>query len=324
MTNISNARSNRDALARTRSPSYGGVTLSLVALLGLSLLPACSDDDDDILDRPAAGVTNGPDGSNGSNTDGTSPGNTTSPGGGTMGPSNTTTTSGTGSAGAGTAAGGSTAATGTTGAGTPAGSGVVTAGTGGAGGTAGGTTGAAGTAGTSAGSGGVGTADAGAGADAGGALAAAVQELNDGQLLFIADTINAGEVDHARAALPRLADDAVRAYAQDMIEEHEPARDAILQLAQAEDLIPDLSPVATDLREQSEQVLVQLLSTPGENVDALYIDSQVTMHAQAFQLLEGMIAAADAEPIETLLTQLRASVGGHLDTARQLQDTLSD
>jgi predicted outer membrane protein len=78
------------------------------------------------------------------------------------------------------------------------------------------------------------------------------------------------------------------------------------------------------LREQSEQVLVQLLSTPGENVDALYIDSQVTMHAQAFQLLEGMIAAADAEPIETLLTQLRASVEGHLDTARQLQDTLSD
>jgi putative membrane protein len=323
MTNIFNARSNRDALSRTRARSYTGVTFSLVALLGLSLLPACSDDDDDIVDRPAA--TNGPNGSNGSNTDGTSPGNTTSPGGGTMGPSNTTTTSGTGSAGAGTAAGGSTAATGTTGAGTPAGSGVVTAGTGGAGGAAGGTAGAAGTAGTSAGTAGAATAaDAGAGADAGGALAVAVQELNDGQLLFIADTINAGEVDQARAALPRLEAEAARAYAQDMIEEHEPARDALLQLAEAEDVTPELSPVATDLREQSEQVLIQLLSTPGENVDALYIDSQVTMHAQAFQLLEGMIAAADAEPVETLLTQLRASVGGHLDTARQLQDTLAD
>jgi putative membrane protein len=319
MTNISNARSNHDAVSRSRGQSYSGVTLTLVAMLGLNLLPACSDEDDDILDRPAVGATN----TNGSN-DGTSPGNTTNPGGGTMGPTNTSTSSGTGSAGAGTAAGGGTAATGTTGAGTPAGSGVVTGGTGGAGGAAGDIAGAAGT-GASAGTGGAAAAaDAGAGADAGGALAAAVQELNDGQLLFIADTLNAGEVDQARAALPRLQAEAVRAYAQDMIEEHEPARDALLQLAEAEDVTPELSPVATDLREQSEQVLAQLLSSPGENVDALYIDSQVTMHAQAFQLLEGMIAAADAEPIETLLTQLRASVGGHLDVARQLQDTVSD
>jgi predicted outer membrane protein len=58
----------------------------------------------------------------------------------------------------------------------------------------------------------------------------------------------------------------------------------------------------------------------GEHVDASYIDAQVTAHTQAFQLLESMVAGADAEPIETQLTQLRASVAGHLDTARQLQD----
>jgi predicted outer membrane protein len=109
-----------------------------------------------------------------------------------------------------------------------------------------------------------------------------------------------------------------------MIEDHDPVRDALLELAETEDITPELSPVATGLREESEQVIAQLLSTPGENVDASYIDAQVTAHTQAFQLLESMIAAADAEPIETQLTQLRASVAGHLDTARQLQDAASD
>lgn len=319
MTDIFNARLNHDdAPSRPRRQRHTGVTLSLVAILGLSLLPACSDDEDDVLETSAvnAATPNVPN-------NGTSPANTTSPGGGTMATNNTSTGSGTDATGAGTAAGGSTD---TTGAGATSGGGVGTAGTGGSAGTGGANAvpdaGAGADAGASADAG-VG-ADAGAGADAGGALAAAVQDLSDGQLLFIADTINAGEVDQARAALPRLEDEAARAYAQEMIEEHGPARDALLQVAQAEDVELELSSVATDLREQNEQVLAELLSTPGENVDALYIDSQITMHGQAFQLLEGMIDAADAAPIEAQLTLLRASVDGHLDIARQLRDTVSD
>lgn len=95
-----------------------------------------------------------------------------------------------------------------------------------AGATASGSAGTAGRTNVDAGvAGATGSSDAGAlGGDAGAVLA-----LEDGQILYVADTLNAGEVDQARAALPKLTNADVRSFANDMITEHGTARDQLLQ-----------------------------------------------------------------------------------------------
>jgi predicted outer membrane protein len=297
-------------------------TLCLVSLLTGAAVTACGDDDT----LPGISSTGTPGTGTGTTGTGTT-GTGTSSGTGTTGTG--TTGTGTGATGTGAGAGGTTAAgassgtgagttgTGTTGTGTSSGTESSTVGGGvgaaGAGGSAGnsGAANAAGAAGASF--------DGGVPGDAG--LAATAQNLSDGEIVFAADTLNAGEVDEARAALPRLGNEAVRAFARQMIEEHQTARDQLLQLADDQDLTPALSDVAEDLRQQSESVIAQLLAPEATSLDALYINSQVTAHGLALQTVDGLIAGSDNAALRQQLTALRSSVEEHLSRARELQDS---
>jgi len=307
--------------SRIRQLRHANVALCVSAALGCAAVLGCgSDDDDSQAERPATTTGSG----TGTSGTGAGAGNMTSPGTGAS--TGTTNSTATGSAASGTGAG-DTAATG--GMGTPNAS--ATAGTGQNTGSTGVNTGSTGASGSGAGVGTAGgttgtsaTADAGAGdAGSGAAGIASAQALDDGQIVFVVDTLNAGEVDQARAAMPRLASDDVRAFAQQMIDDHEPARDALIQLAEAQNIDPELSDVADQLREQSAQVVASLLSAPGDSIDAAYIDSQVVAHEQALGLLSAMGQVADSDALRTQITELSTDVQGHLDNARQLQSNLS-
>lgn len=293
---------------RARRPN---AAFCLIAALALSAVVACSGDDDEsmtanMLEPNGSGTSDGTSSDNGS-------GSSTGPG--------ATTTSGPGTGTTGNVVGG----------GTSAGS----SGTSTSGGTA---AGGAGAGGASAGPGANGTAGGAAAADAAGMaadasvidvgstpeeLAAAVASLEDGQLVFLADTLNAGEVDQARAALPRLSDAAVVEFAEEMIEDHGPARDALLSLSREQDIAPQLSDVAAAVKDQGEQVVIALIQTEDDDdVDVTYIDSQVVAHTTALSVIDASITAADAPPLQEQLTTLRASIEEHLSTATELQERL--
>jgi putative membrane protein len=152
--------------------------------------------------------------------------------------------------------------------------------------------------------------------------AAEVQQLDDGQILFVADALNAGEVDQARAVLPRLQTEGARGFAREMLDEHEPARDSLLQLAEDEGLAPRLSTAALSLRAESERQVMMLLETSDAELDAVYLDSQVVAHDAALELLDGLIDAADTAALEQQLAALRSTVEAHSSLARQLQAEL--
>ena len=315
----------RATLPRRRGAAAIRATRTLTLALGLCTAAACSEDDDGVGNGSPASILGPSDSTTGG-------GNTGTAAGGTSGGAASGTAASGGNANANSSGNGMIAATGTgatgaaTGTGADPATGVTAGATAGTGGSAGATGGTAAGAGGSAGTIGnaTGTTASDAGADAGGAAAAAATDLEDGQILFVVDTINAGEVDQARAALPGLEDDAIRAYAQLMIEEHEPARDRLLTLAETQDIALAASPVATELRDQSEVIISQLLALSGDALESAYLDAQVTAHGQALQLIDAMIPAADSEPLDAELTQLRGSVAGHLESAQQLRDATSD
>ena len=78
------------------------------------------------------------------------------------------------------------------------------------------------------------------------------------------------------------------------------------------------------MRDQSEAIISQLLTLSGAELEVAYLDAQVTAHGQALQLIDAMIPAADSEPLDAELTQLRASVAGHLQAAQQLREAASE
>jgi putative membrane protein len=162
--------------------------------------------------------------------------------------------------------------------------------------------------------------DAGA-VDAGADLAAA---LADGQILTVVDALNASEVEQARAVLPRLQSDAVRAFAQIMIEEHQAAREALTTLAAEQQIAAEGSDIAEQLRAESQQVQSELGATDAAQLDTAYLDAQVAAHSEAEALLADLSAAADSLALAAQLSQLRLNVQGHLQSAAALRASLQE
>jgi len=136
--------------------------------------------------------------------------------------------------------------------------------------------------------------------------------LDDGQIVFVVDTLNAGEVNEARAALPRLANLELRGFARDMITAHGGGRDRMLALSEGQHIPPEASDIAEQLQDESQSVVRQLLVTPATGIDETYAQSQEQAHSEALALLDQLVAEADSEPLRMDLADLRDDVQMHL------------
>lgn len=188
---------------------------------------------------------------------------------------------------------------------------------------------AAGTGGTAAQGGALGTAGAAEGGalnvggnDAGGAGGAAALALTDPQIALVLDTLNQGEVEVAYAALPHLALPDVQEYAQQMIADHGMARQEVSETVSALDLDPKPSAVQQELRAEAEALIAQFHESESDELDALYVDSQVAAHADALALLGALEEAADAEALQQLIATLIPAVQSHHDAAVALKEQI--
>jgi putative membrane protein len=273
------------------------MTLGLV----LGALAGCGDDDDS-----TSGSNGGTAGHNGGGT--TAKGGTS--GGGTSGNS----TGGTGTSKGGTNSGGGTATGGHTGT------------TGGAGGASG--AGAGGESGGGVGGGAGGVAGSGAGGEGGlnvggeGGVGAEARELSDAEIFKVLDTLNAGEVAQANAALPKLMVTGVAEFAQMMVTEHTQARADVQTLAETLGVTPTPNSVDAALKAHSDDVVATFLSSQAAALDSPYVMSQVAAHRDALKLIAQMQSTANATELKQLLATLRASVQTHYQLAVQLQAQL--
>ncbi len=173
--------------------------------------------------------------------------------------------------------------------------------------------------------------DGGAGAAAGAAgdggqggafSAVEVQGLSDAQLLLVLDTLNAGEVEEAYAALPRLGNAAVEDFARTMISEHGQARLDTAMLATTLNLNPKPSEVQRQLERAAMEERRELMDASDATIDQLYIDAQVAAHAEALALLQTMEPAADAVELKDFITTLQTHVQAHHTLAVSTRDAL--
>ncbi len=171
---------------------------------------------------------------------------------------------------------------------------------------------------------GTGTGNNGAGgttAAAGGTGGTTVVVLNDGQIAAVMVGANSGEVQAAQVALSRSGSDntAVRTFATMMVTDHNAANARLQSLLQSANITAQDSSQRQALATQAAQTVNTLWATPDATFNAVYAQSQVTIHQMVMQLLQNQLipAVQNAALKSELQTELTA-VMGHLTQAQQL------
>lgn len=285
--------------------------LFAVAIISLvAAMPGCGGDDDD---NSASGGLGGRGGASGSTSRGGSGG----------------------SGGSGGAKGGATAAGGTAGRGgaTQTGSGGASAGNAGRGGAT--QTGSGGRSGSGSGGRGFGGSSPGGAGEAGGGAGGWMQGgesgggaggsggevvmLTDAEILQIAIVANDGEVAEGELAIAKASHDTVKAFAQDMIDDHTVAAADARALATTTGITPMPSTVSTALQAQAEATVAALNTIGQPAFDSAYMAAQVNAHQSVLVLVnDGLLPQADNANLRAYLLSMRTSVGAHLAAATQI------
>jgi hypothetical protein len=167
-----------------------------------------------------------------------------------------------------------------------------------------------------------GAADAGAAGSASidaGAVDSAILALSDGQIVAVVDALLLGEIDHARAAEPLLADAEVIAFAEQTVAEREAARATLASLAAAIDVGAEPSALADEVLADNASSLEQLSLGPDAGpIDADFLSSREAVHARALDRFALLAAAADDPALRAQLVVLAALEQSALDRTRDL------
>jgi putative membrane protein len=162
---------------------------------------------------------------------------------------------------------------------------------------------------------------AGTTAASGGTGGTTVVVLNDGQIAAVMVGANSGEVQAAQVALSRSGSDnsAVRTFATTMVTDHNAANARLQALLQSENITAEDSSQRQALATQAAQTVNTLWATPDATFNAVYAQSQVTIHQMVMQLLQNqLIPAVQNAALKSELQAELTAVMGHLTQAQQL------
>jgi putative membrane protein len=162
------------------------------------------------------------------------------------------------------------------------------------------------------------TADAGPPADASNGDAV-VAESRDPQIAQVMTIANQTEVTQGQIAALTAVTPQVQTFASSMVSEH----GALLERQQALFRTLGITPVDTStsrgLQSESDALVDQLRSLRGINVDQVYMDAQVSQHAEVIDLIDSqLLPAVTAPELRAELVSMRATMSAHLDAARSL------
>jgi putative membrane protein len=176
---------------------------------------------------------------------------------------------------------------------------------------------------TSATSGGA-LADTGAGAmGAGDTTGGAMGAMSDANILSMISMSNAAEIGTSKAAQNKLTDANVKAYARDMIREHQTMQGQADKVAKQANITPEPAPQGDAMKKMIDSATTALTSgTRGAEYDQQYITLQVQAHQSTLDNLQRFQNSAQNAELKTLIQQAIPKVQQHLQRARDIQGKL--
>lgn len=147
--------------------------------------------------------------------------------------------------------------------------------------------------------------------------------LSDANVSSIFGTANMGEVQLAQLALQRTSNDAVRGYAQRMIQDHTNANQQLERILTSARMRPVPVEPTDRLSRSVSETMATLQQLEGTAFDRAYMESQVEMHRWLLGTLDdALIPSTRRRDLEELLRNNRSIVAAHLQQAQQILASL--
>jgi putative membrane protein len=157
----------------------------------------------------------------------------------------------------------------------------------------------------------------------GGAFAQSAAKPTDSQIAHIAYTAGVIDVAAAKQALARSKNKDVRAFAEDMVRDHEAVNKQALDLVKKLKVSPEDNDTSRSLNRQASEKKVELSKLSGAAFDRAYVANEVAYHKTVNGALETLLipSASDAELKSLLQTGLKV-FQGHEQHAEHVAATL--
>ncbi|MDI1261649.1 MAG: DUF4142 domain-containing protein [bacterium] len=145
---------------------------------------------------------------------------------------------------------------------------------------------------------------------AGGALAQSAKPT-DPQIAHIAYTAGVIDIAAARQAIEKASSSAVKAFAQDMLRDHEAVNKQALDLVKKLKVTPEDNDTSKALSKQAGEKLAELAKLKGADYDKAYVANEVAYHKAVNGALETQLipSAGNAELKSLLQTGLKLFQG---------------
>jgi putative membrane protein len=157
----------------------------------------------------------------------------------------------------------------------------------------------------------------------GGAFAQSAAKPTDPQIAHIAYTAGVIDVAAAKQALARSKNKDVRAFAEDMVRDHEAVNKQALDLVKKLKVSPEDNDTSRSLTKQASEKKVELSKLSGAAFDRAYVANEVAYHKTVNGALETLLipSASNAE-LKSLLQAGLKVFQGHEQHAEHVAATL--
>ncbi|MGY8662774.1 DUF4142 domain-containing protein [Bradyrhizobium sp. UFLA05-109] len=132
--------------------------------------------------------------------------------------------------------------------------------------------------------------------------AGAADKPTDPQIAHIAYTAGVIDINAAKQALKKAKNKDVKAFAQDMVRDHEAVNKQALALVKKLKVTPEDNDTSRTLTKQANDKLAELSKLKGADFDKAYVDNEVAYHKSVDSALETqLIPSADNSELKGLL-----------------------
>jgi putative membrane protein len=145
----------------------------------------------------------------------------------------------------------------------------------------------------------------------------------DPQIAHIAYTAGVIDINAAKQAEKKASNKEVKAFAQDMVRDHEAVNKQALDLAKKLNVTPQENDTSKTLQKQASDKLAELSKLKGAAYDKAYIANEVAYHKQVNSALETqLIPSANNPELKNLLQTGLKIFQGHEQHAEHVQADL--
>jgi putative membrane protein len=149
-------------------------------------------------------------------------------------------------------------------------------------------------------------------------------KLTDPQIAHVAYTAGQIDIEAAKHALSKSANEAVRAFAEDMVRDHTAVNEQALDLVKKLNVAPEGNDTSRTLTEQATAKQAELAKLDDAAFDRAYLENEIAYHKAVNDALEStLIPSASNVELKSLLQTGLKVFQGHQQHAEDLASKLN-